>query len=271
MKKGKNIGVIILAVIVVAFLAKNMIAKSVVETAVRAVAGVKLDLGKLNVGLTNTLVEIKDLNLHNPKGFQDPIMLSMPEIFVDYSLSKIFTGKVHVDEIRVHLKEFLVVKDKDGKLNLDSLKVIQNQKKKDVKKEEKKGEAIKPSDVAIKNLSLKVERVVFKDYSKGDEPKVKEFNLNINENYSDIENLQAVAALIIVKVMTKTTLASLTSFDVTGLSDSVSGALSGATDVAQKAVGEAADTAKKALGGAKDTLKGTTEDLKGLIKNPFGN
>lgn len=272
MKNIKKILIICAVILVVIFLAKDFIAKAVVETAVRAVAGVKLDLGKLKVGVFSSKVEIQDLKLHNPKEFTDKIMLDMPEIYVDYSLGKIITGKVDIEEIRIHLKEFLVIKDKDGKLNLDSLKVVQKQKEekpKEVEKEDK-GQSIKASDIAIRNLKLQVDKVIFKDYSKGGEPVIKEYNLNINEQYSDIKNLQAVASLIIVKVMTKTTIATLTNFDVAGLSSSLTGTLKGASGVALKAVDQTAGAAMEAVGTTTETLKKTGQEIKGLIKNPFG-
>ncbi len=125
MKKPVVAIVGIIAILVVLSFVKNVIIKASVEAGVKAVTGLPLKMGSMNVGIARTLVGIKSLKLYNPKGFQDKVMLSMPEIYVDYNLAPIFKGKIHLQEMRINLEEFLVVKNKDGKVNVDSLKVVQ--------------------------------------------------------------------------------------------------------------------------------------------------
>jgi uncharacterized protein involved in outer membrane biogenesis len=266
MAKGKNnILLIILAVIVVLVLAKDLLIKIGVEQAAKAVTGMPLKIESLHVGLTSTKVDIKGLKVYNPKGFEEKLMVSIPEIYVDYELLSVFTGKVHVTDFRLHLEEFIVVKNKNGEVNLDHLKAIKEQKTSKAKKTE--GPATKPQELQIDNLSLKLERVVYKDYSKGGEPSVKEFNIGIDQSYKDIKSLNAVVSIIVVRALAQTTIANLTNVDITGLSSAVSGTLKGASDTTKKVLSGTTDTLK----GTTDTLKDTTESLKGMLKNPFGS
>ena len=148
-----------------------------------------------------------------------------------------------------------MVKNKDGKVVL-ILKAGKEQKE---DKEKPKEKAAKAPEVKIDNLELKIGKVIFKDYTKGDKPSVKEFNINIDEKYNNISNLNAVVSIVVVKVLTSTALAGITSVDIKGLNASVSGALSKTTKVAT-------DAASKAT----KTVTDTADKLKESLKLPFG-
>ena len=109
---------IVFAVLIALFIAKNMIIKTSVTTGVRAMTGLKLKIRSMDVGVFKSLIGINELQLHNPRGFEDKLMVDLPEIYVDYNLGAIMGGKAHLEEVRLHLKEFIVVKNEAGELNL---------------------------------------------------------------------------------------------------------------------------------------------------------
>lgn len=263
--------VIILAAGITVFAAKDIVAKIGVEKGVEAVTGLKLTLDKLGVGIIKSAIDIKGLKIYNPAGFEDKLMLDMPEIYVNYDVISMLKGKVHLPEVRIDLAEFVVVKNKDGKLNLDSLKVA---KKGETQPAEKKGGAA--PEIKIDKLTLKIGRVLYKDYSKGGAPVVQEFKVNLDEKYSNISDLNALASLIVVKALTNTSIAKLVGFDLSGLEGNVKGPLGTALKTATEAVAKAqtllketTKTAKDTAKGATETLKTTAEDLKQVIKIPF--
>ena len=114
MKKILIVVVILLVATAAVFAAKNVIAQIAVSQGVKAITGLRLDIGSMNVGILKTLLGIKDLKLFNPRGFQDKIMVDMPEIYVDYDLGAFLKGKVHLEEVRLNLKELTVVKNEKG-------------------------------------------------------------------------------------------------------------------------------------------------------------
>lgn len=270
MKKVVIIVVSILAILLILSFMKNMIAKVGIEKGVQMVTGLKLRMGSLNVGIRKTIVGIRNLKLYNPKGYQDKIMLDMPEIYVNYDLPAIFKNKVHIEEMRIDLKEFMVVKNEKGELNLDSLKVVQAQK--EGKKPEEKEKAKVP-DIQIDSLRLKIGKVIYKDYSKGSKPSVREFNVNLDEKYENITNPYALVSLIVVKALANTTIASLTNFDLGGLKGTIGNTLATAQKVAGKAVGVATGTLKMTTETAKEVTQvigDTAKELKNKLKLPFG-
>jgi len=261
MKKLFTVVMLIVAVLFVTMIAKNVIAKQAVSAGVRVMTGLKLDIKSMDVGIVKTLIDIRDLRLFNPSGFEDRLMVDMPEIYVDYDLAAFFKGKTHIEKVRLNLQEFTVVKNKEGKLNLDSLKTVQKTKE-TAKKESKM------PDLQIDVLELRIGKVIYKDYSNGRAPRVREFNVNINERYENITDPHAFANLIVVKALMNTSIASLTNFDVGLLGDGLEGVLGGATGLVKGTAGAALDTGEKLTDTAKEVTEKAADTIKSIL--PFG-
>jgi len=263
MKKFLAILVIVLVVIVVLVLAKDVIIKASVEKGAEVVTGLKLNIGSLKVGIFKPVVEIKDFKLLNPANFPDRTMVDMPEIYVNYDLPAIMGGKIHLPEARLALKEFIVVKNAKGELNLDALKNVQAHKT-------GKAPAGKAPEIQIDVLKLSIGKVIYKDYSRGGTPSVREFNVNLNESYTNVNNPYTLASLIVVKALMNTSIASLTHFDLKGLQGTVGNVLGSAQKIASTAVTTAQETAKQAAKTAAEATKAAKDTVQGVLKNPFG-
>lgn len=250
MKGIVKIVIIILVVLVALYIGKNVIAKTAVSAGVRAVTGLKMSIRSMDIGVIKTLVGIKDLRLYNPAGFKDKLMVDMPEIYADYDLGAFFKGKVHLEEVRLNLREFVVVKNEKGELNLDSLKIVQAKKGKAPAGAE---EAKKAPEIQIDELELKIGKVIYKDYSKGGAPSVQEFNVNINERYSNITNPYTLANLIVFKALVNTSISNLANFDLGPIKEGLGNTLGTASKIAQ-------DAAVKALEGVKAKSEGVVAE-----------
>lgn len=247
----KKIGILLIGIVVVVLIlstGKNMIVKLSIERMVGTVTGLRVNIESLNMGILKTNIGIRGIKLFNPRGFADKIMLDMPEIYVDYDLASIFRHEIHLKDMRIDMKEFLVVKNRDGDLNLNSLKIVKaNREGKEAPGAEGSGPKMQ-----IDSLTLKVGKVVYKDYSQGRKPVVKEFNINIDEKFTNITDLHSLVSIIMAKALARTTIAQLANFNIKLLKATVSKTIEGAGKVATRAVG----TAEKALGGAVEGLKG---------------
>lgn len=291
MKKAVVIVAGILAILFVISFAKDAIVKISVEKGVEAITGLPLNIKSFRVGIIKTLVGIRNLRLFNPKGYEDKIMLDMPEIYVDYDLPAIFKGKVHLEEMRINMKEFAVVKNRNGELNLDSLKVVRAQKEGRAPAPEEK-EISKAPEIQIDSLKLKIGKVIYKDYSRGGNPLVKEFNVNLDEKYENITDPYSLVSLIVVKSLMNTTIAGLADFDLQNLKGTISDTLATAEKAAAEAATRVQETIKQTQEDAgrtvtllkektqksvedatKETQKAiqkTTQNLKEKLKLPFG-
>ena len=127
--------------------------------------GLKLSIRSMDVGVFKSLIGINGLQLHNPEGFEDKLMIDLPEIYVDYNLGAFMKGKTHLEEARLHLKEFTVVKNEAGVLNLNALKVVKSTEegkeetpkaeKDDEEKSDEEKQKTKMPDIQIDLLELK--------------------------------------------------------------------------------------------------------------------
>ncbi|MDD5423134.1 MAG: hypothetical protein WC592_04050 [Candidatus Omnitrophota bacterium] len=277
MKKIITIAAVVLVVVFVAAFTKDAVIKMSVEKGVELVMGLKLNIGGLSVGILRPIVHIKNLKLLNPPGFHDRTMIDMPEIYVNYDLPAIMGGKIHLPEVRLALREFVVVKNANGKLNLDSLRMVRAQKEGKAPSEETPGKA---PEIQIDSLNLSIGKVVYRDYSKGGAPIVKEFNVNINESYTNVDDPYSLASLIVVKALMNTSIASLTNFDLRGMQGTIGDTLASAHKMAanvmenvaasQETAKQAAKAATEAAAKAQDVAKQTADTVKNVFKNPFG-
>jgi len=254
-KKRYLILIIILCVFLVLIIGKNMVIKHVLAGGVKTLTGLKMHIDKTDVGVFSTKIALEGLTLYNPKDFPDKVMIEMPELYVDYDLGAMFKKNVHLSELRINLKEFVVVRNKDGLLNLDSLKVVKETKQESAQPDKKVKKAKPDGSFQIDVMSLKIDKVIFKDYSVGDKPKITEYPVKINEKFTNINDPKKVANVIIVKAIMNTAIGRLTSFDVNALAASASDTLKGATKIIGSTAGAAVDTGKKAAKTATETTK----------------
>jgi uncharacterized protein involved in outer membrane biogenesis len=288
MKKLITLLLIVVVAVLGISLAKNGIAQSAVQGVFKKVTGLDLKIASLNLGLRAGRLDARGIRLNNPPGFTDPVMVDMPVLLVDLEPASLFKSEKHLEEVQLDLKELLVVKNKDGKLNLDYLKPA-GSKKATADKPAKKSE---PIMMRIDSLKLKIGKVIYKDYSKGGSPSVQEFDLNLNETYSNITNVNAIMPLIISKAIMNTTLGKLINFDVSGLvsqldlsganldslglgkfkdigsqaAKQAQGALSEATKLLQGTASGSGDAAKDLTKSADEAVKGVADLFGSLTK-----
>ena len=269
------IGVLVL-VLALSF-TKDIIIKTFIEKGVETVTGLRLSMQGFKAGIINTFVRIEDLKLFNPRGYKDRIMLKMPEIYVDYDLPAAIKGKVHLKQMRINLEEFVVVKNEAGKLNLDSLKVVQagkENKKTRVKETEVKQAQTKEKErlpeIQIDSLELKIGKVVYKDYSKGGVPSVKEFNINLDERYENVTNPYSLVSLIVVRALANTAIAGLVDFDLQGLEGMTSNMLETVQKTTTGVMGKTQEAIKETTQKTQEVIEQTAQQIQGVLKLPFG-
>ncbi len=155
-------------------------------------------------------VDIKGFQVYNPKGFPKEVMVDVNEISVEYDLPAVLTGKLHLPMVVFDLNEFVMVKNAEGKLNVDSLKFAQQSKGAETAKTEKKP-ARKSKEMAmqIDEFHLNIGRVVVQDYTQGKEPAVQAYDVGLKDKvFKNITSAQQLATLITMEAMGPTALKS---------------------------------------------------------------
>ena len=240
---GKLIVVLIVALVVLV-LARNVVVKAVAESGVKAVTGMPLSIGKLDLNLVNTLVDIENLVVKNPSGFHDTSLVDIPKIFVDFKLSDMLKGKVHLKALEFDMKQFTVVKNEKGELNLDRLRALQGTQKPSAQRPVPGPKTpAKPLPVQIDMMHLKIGKVVYVDYSSG-KPSSKEFFISLDQSYQNITDLNNVVRLIVLKAMVSSGISNVVNFDIGGLQGTLTGAFNTSTKLAAQAAAKSLNTLK---------------------------
>ena len=199
------IGIVILFIVVI--MAKDQIIKSVVMSQGSKILGAQIHLDSLGLRVFSQSIRIKGLKVYNPPGFPNEVMVDIPEISVSADIFSFLKGKFHLPLIIVNLKEMVLIRDKDGKLNVDSLNVVQ---KKEATKEAKpeKSESTKQLAMQIDQATLNLGRVVVKDYSKGGgQPVIQAYDIGVhNKTFKNITSAEQFVTLVLVQAMGPTAL-----------------------------------------------------------------
>ncbi len=185
-------------------LTKERWIKSAVISVAEHVLGAHVELGSLEVRPREQTVRLKDLIVHNPAGFPEGKLIDLAEIRAHYNFCSILRGRMHFFDVAVDMREMVVIKNKDGKLNVDGLRVAQKNDSAQPARRPQKSSRL-PAQAAplqIDRVTLTLGKVIVKDYTKGPSPVTEVFNPRIrNKTYTKITGVEQFAVLILVEAM----------------------------------------------------------------------
>ena len=275
MSKMKKIlkvtGILILVLLAVVILGRNIMIPMIAKSVLKNMTGLTLEMEKFDVGLFSTKIDIQGLKILNPDGYEDRLMLDAPKIYVDYDLTDLLGGDIHINDLKFFLNEFVVVKRADGSSNLDGImKLISKDSGKPAGKKPAapEKEKAKTPDIRLDMVEIRIGKFVSKSYAKSGKADVKEIRIDIDKRYENksIEVIAADLSQYIFKVL----LQMAANLNLGDVGEALTGTIG---SIGELGIG----TAKKGLKAGKDVvdnaanvLKDTTKGLTDVIKLPFG-
>ncbi|MDP3042700.1 MAG: AsmA family protein [Candidatus Omnitrophota bacterium] len=196
MQKKIKIVILIIVAIFGFCLVRDFLVKSLIGSVASNVTGAPTHIGGLSLSIIKQSVRISGFKMYNPRGFSRDILVDIPKIGVTCDMGALLKGKIHLKQLDIDLKELGLTKNKEGKLNVDSLKIIEDQKNK------KKNDGQKPAKeiaIQIDAVNLHMGRVVNKDYSVKELPVIKVYDINLKKTYKNITSVQQLAVLIMAE------------------------------------------------------------------------
>lgn len=214
-KMKKIIIWLLAALFIVIPLAKDFLAKTIGTVVASQVLGAPVHIESVSVGLIRSAIAVKGLKIYNPKGFPEDTLLDMPLISLDYSLREMLQKKLHLSLAQITVKEVTLVKNKQGKLNTNSLKVTEEKKETKTKPQRKTQEMM---PFQIDTLTLELGRVIVKDYTGGgDKPYVQTYDIGMKKAYKNINNPAQLTAVILSEAMAPTALKGASVYGIAAL------------------------------------------------------
>jgi len=192
------IAIAVLGYFTLAF-AKDQVLRQVIATTTTAVTGAPTQIKYFSLMVFRQAVHMKGFKMYNPQGFPKEVFVDIPEVEVDLDVGALLKKKLHLQKVTLDLNEMIIIKNKDGELNVDALKIAQTEEKAPPKAEEKKApeKQSEPIPIQMDELNLNLGRVIYKDYTKGDPPKIDVYEINLkNKQYKDITSVQQLIFLI---------------------------------------------------------------------------
>jgi hypothetical protein len=164
---------------------KNLIIKSVVTTVASRITGAPVHMDRFSLNIFRSTINISGFKMYNPSGFPEGILVDCPQIKVIYDNTTLFKHKRHFLLVEIELKEMGLTTNKDGKLNVDSLKISR--------------ESASSPDIPmqIDLVTLSMGRIVHKDYTAGKEPIIRVHEVNRHNSYKGIPTAKQFAFLVL--------------------------------------------------------------------------
>lgn len=222
------------ALVLVLLVALNFIARKSVEIGTERVTGFPLTIGSMKFGLFTSKIDVRDIKLRNPPEFSEPMFAELPQLYIDYSLPSIVTGKNHIHDMIVEVKQIVIVKNAHGESNALKLKAAVSS-----------GEG--STKYQIDRLRVKCAgQVIIQDFSRA-KPTERTMPLNVSAEYKNISDSTDVTRLVLLTVMSQVKLPDL-GIKAEDLKKNLGSAVKGVGDTLNKA-GEGIFEKIKSIGG----------------------
>lgn len=192
---------------------------SLVGKVLEGALGVKVNISRIHLKIYPTELGIYGLKIHNPEGFREPVLASIPELFIRVEVMDLVRRKAHVNRVILNIDQVSFERGPGGKVNL--LELVNRGKKKEAERKEKQtpppapsgnkpqpqGEVVKTQiDEAIVSLGT----VTLTESSSGGEPISKKMNLEIREfTLRNVDGVLSLTEKIVFEVLRKAGLSAL--------------------------------------------------------------
>jgi uncharacterized protein involved in outer membrane biogenesis len=217
---------------------KDMIAKSFLEKYVYDNTGIKLSIGRLDIGIFRPYIHAENIMISNPPGFPEGIMFDIPLFYVEYDVQAIIKKQAHIKFLDLDIKLYNMVRNRAGLVNIDSLNV--SSLKKGITAAGGGGPGF---PIMFDSIHLKGGRVVYTD-NRQTPPKIVETEVNINDTYNNVTDIYALGESIARKAFSGGPLAGV---DFRSLQTGVVSAVSNGTQVIQSATKQTMEAVKGVL------------------------
>jgi hypothetical protein len=171
-------------------------------TAVRLVENLSdthVTIEYLAVDPDKSTIHIRDLRMYNPKGFPEGILIEMPEITLVGVRVDFKEGKIPIEFADIEITDMTVIRNSEGKLNIDELRFAR----------EAKETGVELTDVIpVQKFEFSMKRVLYTDHSKGgEEPLFRVYDVGIKDKtYGSMMSIADLFIIIFHEAIGETTI-----------------------------------------------------------------
>jgi len=191
---------LVLFILLGAGIFKDQIIKAVLTVEVTKIVGAPVHIRGFSLSLLRKSIRIKGFKIYQPAGYPKEALLDLETINIDYDLGALLQKKLHLPLVEISLRELVIIKNENGKLSVDALKVSQKESEAPSTKQVQSEKAVMPVQIDI--LKLNLGRVINKEYDSKGNPVIKTFDIDIkNRTYQNITSAKQLIGLLLIESM----------------------------------------------------------------------
>jgi uncharacterized protein involved in outer membrane biogenesis len=197
--------ILLVVLAIAALLLLDTIARELTRRHLEKQTGLEVKIGRMQVGLLDPRVTLENVVVYNNAQFGGSPLMELPELHLEYDRCPWFGAKVHFKLIRLNLAKLNVVRDKNGKKNLDVMS--RHWKKADGDSDSKGGSGNQKSKGSktnefpgIDTLNVTLGRATYMEMK--DPGKVEELKVEIhNQVYTNVKTQGDVDSILLVVLL----------------------------------------------------------------------
>lgn len=212
----KKIGFVILVFFLALLLGKDIIIKNAVTSIGSKALGAPISIDRFSWNIFFNKISAQGIKIDNPPGFGKETFIDIPEVTVQCNIWALIQGKLHLPLAVLDIRKVVVIKNKEGQLNIDALKAIEDikkasEKEKATKEADKKDAPVLPNyPLQIDTLKVNVGQVIYKDYSKANgAPHILVYDVDLkNKTFTNINGLGQLITVVLTHTIAPTAIRS---------------------------------------------------------------
>lgn len=161
-----------------------------VTTQLRAKTGFDASVEQLAVNPLTGRVTLRGLVVTNPPTFPETPFLELREFRANAQVFSLFSDHPVFDSMVVDVANITLVKRSDGATNADA---FQRNLQAPGDGKPRPPSVSPPKQILVRQLHLRIDRLVIADHT-GRKPQVREYDLGINQDYTDVTDLNQLIA-----------------------------------------------------------------------------
>ena len=186
---SSGLGGIVVSLFLIALLAVFLspwAAQALIQNRLSKTTGLSVNMTSVHFGLTRPHFVIKNLEFANPKGFPAAPLAQISNVEAKYSPVSILLGRPHFRKVRIDFKEFRLIRNDKGNLNLPLIPVAVS------------------SGTTIDEVELNLNSLTYTDLSTG-QPTQQVFNLGlVNSVYRNVKGVLGIEEILGWEILKRT-------------------------------------------------------------------
>ncbi len=191
----KLVIVVMIVVLVGSIVFKDFIIRIAGAQVASSALGAPVHMGYFSWSFMRQKIDIRDLVISQPSGFEEGGFMEVPQITIEYDLGDLLKGNLRMPLVVVDLRQMTVIKSAEGPLNVDAIKALHTDKK----------DQYQIPMFQIDQLKLNVGRVIYKDQFRKKKPIILVYDINLkNKTFKNINNAPKLITVVMWQALKPT-------------------------------------------------------------------